>query len=207
MDRSECRQLHRHLEELVDGSLPGEVRPDLERHLERCPACRRLVESCRRNARALAVLARRPAPEGGLERIWEEALDREERSPEGLGSRLAGLSRRPAPAVDLTDPLLARGFGALSPKNAPAALDRAVYGALGDFIRGRSRTGRVLRLVVGGMAAAASLLLCLSLWLRTQEPPRAQGPHFVYRDVPAPLAGWGAFEADRTVDPAKGRER
>ena len=119
---------------------------------------------------------------------------------------LRELKRQSVPEGGIEAVLLARRIARLPRQDAPGELDHAIKSSLKSFVWGHSRAGRIFRFVASGTAAAASLILCLSMWLQTDSPDTSQKPHFVYRDVSAPLAGWGVYEADQVM-PEGGRQR
>jgi anti-sigma factor RsiW len=119
------------LNELVDGTLGPADRTEVERHLERCAACRRIVEDVRELGRAVDSLEVREPPVRTWSRVERAIrLELEARAAEKpvtraiqasvkTGSRLMWLGLAAAAIIVLAAALTLR-FGRFGPHPAPA---------------------------------------------------------------------------------------
>jgi anti-sigma factor RsiW len=83
-----CRELYGFLDEFLDGALDALTRQSFERHLERCAACRKYLNSYRA---ALGVARKAELPNRFTD--WNEAP--EELVQAILASRIAAFVRQP----------------------------------------------------------------------------------------------------------------
>lgn len=79
MSAVNCQRFETLIGELVDGTLDGGPRHDLEAHLAACPACALLVEELLVVRRAARILPPPPLPPAAWERL-SSALSREQRT-------------------------------------------------------------------------------------------------------------------------------
>lgn len=116
-----CDEVKSRLGELLDGELPGNARPAVKRHLDKCPACRGEYESLQSMAAALAKPPQADLPTDlwdAIERRLDEAPPMSTPSAAPATHRLwiYQLARRPLAAAAVV--VLAIGLGWLA-FNAP----------------------------------------------------------------------------------------